>query len=268
MPQDLTGKLELIKKRAQRRGDVLPAFLPSCPDNKRATPNTFLRSALFSAIQSKDRIFLKEEILASQAGVIVKFTGEQLNQEDLTVWEALVHLAKEQPIGTICDFSAYEILISLDLPTNGDGYKKLHSTLIRLMACAVEIRHGGTTYSGSLIVHSIKDEKTSHYLIELNKSIINLYGQTEWTRIDWKQRNALKRKPLAMALHGYYSSHKSPYPVKIETLMKLSGSKSKQLANFKIKVNNALHELVAIGFLVEFKIEGGLVSVNRLSTLE
>lgn len=63
--------------------------LPFWAEQKRVTPNSFLRSSLFAAVQGKDRRFLKEEILASQNGIMVKFTGEQLNQSDLDVWETL-----------------------------------------------------------------------------------------------------------------------------------------------------------------------------------
>ena len=43
------------------------------------SPNSFLRSALFSAIQSKDREYLEGATLFSQQGITVKFTGRQLN---------------------------------------------------------------------------------------------------------------------------------------------------------------------------------------------
>jgi hypothetical protein len=50
--------------------------------------------------------YIKETVLASQDGITVKFTGgEQLNQSDLDVCEAIVHLAREQPLGTFCIFS-------------------------------------------------------------------------------------------------------------------------------------------------------------------
>ncbi|WP_231941692.1 hypothetical protein [Burkholderia sp. PAMC 28687] len=42
---------------------------------------------------------MKEATLASQKGIVVKFTGEQLNQDDLSVWETLAHLSRQQPSG-------------------------------------------------------------------------------------------------------------------------------------------------------------------------
>jgi hypothetical protein len=82
--------------------------LPLWAEQKRGTPNSFLRSALFSAIQSKDRVYLEGATLpTSQQGITVKFTGRQLNQEDLTLWEILVHLARQHPLGYQCSFSAH-----------------------------------------------------------------------------------------------------------------------------------------------------------------
>ena len=96
--QNLKSRLDSLQQKADERSSSKELKLPICPDTKRGTPNSFLRSALFSAIQSKDRVFLKGAVLASQQGITVIFTGEQLNQEDLTLWETLVHLAKDEPL--------------------------------------------------------------------------------------------------------------------------------------------------------------------------
>lgn len=87
MDPNTQKQLEELEKKSAERSLSKDILLPECHDEKRGTPNGFLRSALFSAIQSKDRVWLKDAILASQDGVSVRFTGEQLNQEDLTLWE-------------------------------------------------------------------------------------------------------------------------------------------------------------------------------------
>jgi hypothetical protein len=264
MNNDPVAKSIELGRRAAALSALKPVSLPEWPESKRGTPNTFLRSALFSAVQSKDRLDFKKEVLASQAGIIVTYTGQQLNQEDLTVWETLVHLSREEPMETVCEFTAYEILKVLKLPDNGDSYDRLHDTIIRLVACAVEIRHAGSTYTGSLIYSSIRDDETKFYRIQLSRDLIKLYGKTEWTAVNWEQRSALRRKPLALALHGYFSTHKKPYPIKIETLLKFSGSRNKILAGFKQKLIKALDELVKIGFLIDYKIDNNdLVTVTK-----
>ncbi len=262
----MENKLEALSIKCVEKNELKEVKLPLWPKDKRGTPNTFLRSALFSAIQSKDRVDLKGAIMASQNGIVVKYTGEQLNQEDLTLWEALVHLAKNSPLGDICEFTAYEILRSMRLGTGIGEYKTLHLNITRLTACAVEINKEGSDrgFLSSLIefgeTHDI--ESTTRYKLKLSRTLTRLYkDNTTW--IDFGQRIKLKRKPLAQFLHGYYSSHLNPYPVKITTLHKLSGGKTKSQIKFKQSIKAALDELVKIDFLDGYEIEDDLLSVTR-----
>ncbi len=260
--QNLKSRLDSLQQKADERSSSKELKLPNCPDTKRGTPNSFLRSALFSAIQSKDRVFLDGVVLASQQGITIKFTGKQLNQEDLTLWETLVHLAKDEPLGNVCEFTAYDILKTMGLSDGGIDRERLHKGIIRLGACMVEISiNGHLTYFSSLIDSGVKDEITGHYTIQLSKNLIKLYKQNTW--LDWDQRLMLRKKPLAQTLHGYYSSHKKPHPVKIETLYQFSGSKNKQTADFKRKVTIALDELIKIEFLESYLIDSNIVTVKR-----
>ena len=258
-----TTSLANIRKGIKKRNDNKIIYLPPCPDSKRGAPNSFIRSSLFAAIQGKDRQFVKRVTLASQDGITVKFTGEQLNQTDLEVWEAIVHKYKKNPLGEHCVFTAHELLKTLGLPTGNSQHQQLHETIIRLTACAVEIDHEGGAYAGPLIKSSLKDKLSRHYGIELNKTLINLFGETQWTALDWDQRKQLREKPLAQALHAFYSSHRKPYPLKLETLQAYTGSRNSQKASFKRQVKTALESLVQVRFLSSFKIEEDMVQVER-----
>lgn len=262
--EDIHRRCKNMAEITRQREEKEDVHLPVWHEPKRGTPNSFIRSALFAAIQSKDRVFVKEQVLASQQGITVKFTGEQLNQEDLTVWETLVHLARQQPLGHICSFTAHGILKELELDTGGKDHKRLHSSIMRLTACVVQINHEGKTYFGSLVEGGVKDEVTSYYTIRLNRDLIKLFGETQWTAIEWQQRLTLRCKPLAQALHAYFSSHQKPYPVKLSTLQQLTGSRNAQPAGFKRHCRTALDQLVAIGFLESYSIEHDLVTVNRM----
>jgi hypothetical protein len=260
---NVVARLERMKQKAQRIDAAAVIQLPLWPESKRGTPNSFIRSALFSAIQGKDRAFMKEQALFSQNGITVKYTGEQLNQEDLTLWETLVHLAKGNPLGNVCSFTAHGLLKALGRQTGGDEHRRLHSGIIRLTACAVEIIHDDRRYFGSLIKSGVKDELTRHYAIELNRELIRLYGETTWTAIDWKQRGALTRKPLAQSLHALYSSHRTPYPVTFDYLRRVTGSRNSSLRDFKRKCVTAHDELIAVDFLESYSTEKDKVSVIR-----
>jgi hypothetical protein len=255
------------KELAAQEPDLEPSKviqLPLWHEPKRGTPNSFIRSALFAAIQGKDRVFMKGQFLGGQEGITVKFTGEQLNQDDLTLWETLIHLARQHPLGNQCSFTAHGILKALKVSTGGDEYRRLHEAITRLNACSVEITHEGRTYFGSLIDGGIKDEITNHYTIEINRKMNRLFGDSQWTAIHWQQRLELRRKPLAQALHAYYSSHKNPVPVTLRFLQELTGSRNNQPADFKRKCRAALDALVKIGFLQSYSfIKGDLVKVAR-----
>ena len=260
---ELEGLVAGLGEKVSARQLAADIQLPIWSDQKRGTPNSFLRSALFSAIHSKDRVYLEGVKVASQDGITVVYTGQQLNQEDLTLWDQLVHLTKEHPLGHVCTFTAHSLLKSLDMNTGGQEHRRLHKGITRLTACAVEITHEGRTYFGPLIKSGIKEELTSHYTIELNRELIRLYGESQWTGLDWKQRKELRRKPLAQSLHAYYSTHRNPYPVKFSTLQRLTGSRNEQAAGFKRHCCTALDELVNIAFLDSYSIEGDVVAVVR-----
>lgn len=56
---DPVEKLLDLSRRALAKSALKPVLLPAWSETKRGTPNTFLRSALFSAIQSKDRLTVR-----------------------------------------------------------------------------------------------------------------------------------------------------------------------------------------------------------------
>ncbi len=65
----LQQKLDRLKKSVVDRAQNAVVQLPLWPEPKRGAPNSFIRSALFAAIQGKDRQFIKEAVLASQDGI-------------------------------------------------------------------------------------------------------------------------------------------------------------------------------------------------------
>src|SRR5262245_47291215 len=86
---------------------VASAQLPLWPEPVRAVPNDILRSALVAAIQGKGRAYFRHKLLASYDGVQIRYTGEQLDQSDLDVWEQVMHIARQEPLGTPCYFTAH-----------------------------------------------------------------------------------------------------------------------------------------------------------------
>ena len=238
--------------------------LPLWPEPKRGAINAVLRSALFAAVQGKGRVALDRELVAAQQGIEIRFTGWQLNQSDLDVWEQVLHLARTQALGTECYFTAHGFLKALGRSTGKRDHEWLKSVFSRLSATDVQISHKGRTYFGSLIEGGVRDEDTGRYVVEINPKLAAFYGRTQWTQLDWEQRQQLRGKPLALWLHGFYASHAKPYPLSVAYLHKLSGSQTKQLRYFKKNLAEALSELVTVGAVAAFEILGDLVHVRTV----
>lgn len=239
--------------------------LPLWAETKRGTPNSILRSALFAAIQGQKRKTMTRALLRSQQGIEIRFTGIQLDQSDLDVFEQAVHLARQDPLGTQCHFTARSFLKALQRPTGGDQHEWLKDALARLSSASVEIKHDGFSYSGTLIQNSICEEMTTHHrhILYIDRGLIELY-LAGWTAIDWQTRAKLRRRPLALWLHGFYASHARPFPLKAETLYKLCGSNNKDLDGFKRRLREAFEQLVETGAILGFEIRQGIAFVETI----
>ena len=260
----LTALAETAEQQAAQepRGPAKVIQLPLWPEAKRGAPNAVLRGALFAAIQGKNRAgLLRKELIATQDGVTIRYTGWQLDQADLDVWEQVLHLARTQALGSKCYFTAHSFLKALGRQTGKSGHDWLGESLARLGATWVEISDGRRTYFGSLIDRGVRDEDTGKYVVEINPDLAKFYGRTQWTQIDWAQRQQLRGKPLALWLHGFYATHAKPYPLTVAYLHKLSGSQTKRLRKFKENLAQALRDLQDAGAIKAFEIRDDLVHV-------
>ena len=261
----LEQRLASLQAKAEERRCNKPTKivqLSPWPEPVRSVPNSILRGALFAAIQGKDRQYMKRELLAVQNGMEIRFTGMQLNQSDLEIWEQALHLARMHPLGTHCDFTAHAFLKALGRSTGKPMHEWLKDTFARLAGAVAEITHNHFTYGGSLL-EFYRDEDTERYRLKINPKIKALYD-AGFTQIDWQQRQQLARKPLALWLHGFYASHADPYPVSVEKLRQLSGSRTKQIKHYKANLKKSMALLQSIGAIKGFEIKDDLVFVDNV----
>ena len=266
---DMAGQLAIWTTRGdgtaaqeEPRGPAQVIQLPLWPEPKRGAPNVVLRGALFAAVH-KDRRYMDRELLAAQRGISIRFTGKQLDQADLDVWEQALHLARTQALGTRCRFTEKGFLKALGRQSGKSGRDWLRSVFARLAGAVVELTQDGRTYGGTLL-EFYRDEDTGRTVLEINPKLAPFFGPTRWTQIDWEQRQRLRAKPLALWLHGFYASHAAPHALSVEYLHKLSGSQTKQVWKFKQNLTQALEELVGVGAIKAFEIRDELVHVRTV----
>lgn len=239
--------------------------LPVWKEQQRGVPNVALRSALFAAVHEKDCTYVERQVLPGPKGFELRYTGKRLSQSDLDVWEMALHLARRQPLGTRCEFTAHAFLKWLGRHTGKYEHEWLKDVFARLQGAVAEITvNRRFTYSGQLIDEVARDEETGHYFLLINPRLAALYDAKSWTAVDWDQRQKLRRKPLALWLHGFFATHAEPFPLKVESLREWSGSQTQVKRYFKKNLKVALEELKAIGALVSYRFEDDLLYVERV----
>lgn len=210
------------------------------PDSVRGVPNAALRGALFS-ISQRRATAKKRELVAAVDGIEVRFKGERFNQTDLDVWEMLLHLARQQPLGDRVEFSAHTFLKDLDRSVGGQDHEQLKEEITRLRSGTVEIKwtKEGKTFGGGLVSEYFYDDVKERYVVVFSEKMLSLYDGG-YSHIDWQQRKKLGTNNLAKWLHGFYASHASAYPYKVETIRTLCGSTTERLGDFRKQLRLAL----------------------------
>lgn len=255
-------KEKLIEEETLKTAQIIQ--LPLWSEEKRGTPNSALRGCLFSAIHGNQRKILYRQVICDEPNLKIVFTGKQLDQSDLDVWEMVLHMARQQGLGTDIYFTAKGFLKRLGRQEGHSGVMWLKDSLGRLVACSVEITHNGYTYADNMISF-IREEKTQRYKLSIKPIMLKLY-QAGWTAIDWEDRQKIGKRPLALWLHGYISSHAKIFPTKVETYYKLSGSENKSMRDFKYNLKKALEYLYELKLIKAFWFAKDLVNIENIPT--
>ena len=269
--------LELAKARAKQRAERAPlpgaplpknvVQLPLWPEPVRAVPNGFLRSALFGAIAKGKRRYIDGEQLAALDGIEIRYTGQRLDQGDLDVWESVLHAVRLQELGSQCRLTSYALLKLMGKTDTGKNRVTLNKRITRLVATALTVKQGRYSYIGSLIAGAAKDEETQEWVIELDAKLRPLFAADQFTQIEWAVRHELDGQQLAQWLHGFYATHAKPFPMKVETLLNLSGGENADPYSGKQKLRKALDAVAeasaAHGEGFGYDIRGDLVHVEK-----
>ena len=245
-----------------------PRYLPEWPDGQRAVPNELLRSALFTCRnRNHPRRFMKDEEIAVIGDGQVIYRGEELRQDDELVWMHLMHLSKKLPLGECVEFTPYAFIKALGWPLKGQTYERLRTTLSRMQATALRIQSKrlhcfiSVSLIQKFISRNDRNENLAHWQVWVGRELRLLFDEEFLTRVVWETRRSLP-DGIASKLFGYWASHRKPFPVKIETLLKLCGSEM-SIKHFKAELKQALDQLQEIGFLESWEVQEELVLVTR-----
>ena len=268
MAKTVFDKVSELQVKAERNSAQI-LQLPLWPETRRGAPNDLLRSALFCVRNQRlSRRYFKDEPIVVLGDCEISYRGEELRQDDLDVWLQLMHLQRGQVLGQWIEFTAHSLLKAMGWRTSKRDYEHLRRCLSRMQATAVAIH--SKRLSAGLSVSLIEEfawrdhhgSSLGQWRVLINPKMHKLFGDVLYTQLEWSQRKQLGT--LARGLHGLYASHAKPYPMKVETILSVTGSTTKDLAKFRQLLRRALNELVEVGFLESWTIDKDLVHVSRL----
>lgn len=266
----LQSRVATVKRSIEKSVDerVLQSVLPLWDDGNRGVPNPLIRSGLFTVRSTDKREFIKRKV-ASLSQYEVHYQGQELQQDDLSVWMSLINMAREMPVADAVYFTGYRLIKDLGLRMHSDSYKRIRASIERLKVTGLEIASadGTKAYSGSLIrdyaFESAEKNGNAKWMVRFESKVAMLFMEDTTTLLEWETRKKIgTRATLALWLHAFYSSHRDPIPLPVAKIHELCGSGDK-ISSFRRNLDLAFKRLIAVEFLVHYDITNDIVQVKK-----
>lgn len=169
-----------------------------------AFPNRLNRSSLIAPIARGSRKFHRQAVLVTRGNCVLEYTGEQLDEADGDLIMALIAFAQPFLFGTPVELNRKQLLRAIKSGCIGRSqYTWLHQSLKRLRETTLflEVRKkDGTLHYvvGKMVSFNIlKDlnlrEDGQTYTYTLDPRWIVLFGNREYSLIDWGKRMQIRR---------------------------------------------------------------------------
>ena len=241
------------KEEAEFLGTAMQQLLPEIFENKRAIPNCFLRGALFGMVRKGKRALVGNMPIFTMSQYSLIFTGYELDQNDLELWDTLMYLAKNRQIDNELRLTMYDLLKQMGIQDNGTNRKALAERIKRLKTAVITLKREKQEYFGNLIDDGFIDERgDGNVVIRYNKKLAPLFIDGDYTLISIDIRHLLGDNQLARWLYNFYETHHKPLPFSIDFIQKLCRSNSTN-KEFKRLIKTSLELVKKSHLAVNYK---------------
>ena len=232
-------KRQKAEDEAKLLGTAMQQLLPEIFEDKRAIPNCFLRGALFGMVRKGRRALVENQPIFTMSQYEVSFSGSEMDQNDLEIWDTLMYLAKNRNVDNELRITLYDLCQQMRLSPTQKTYERLVARVQRLQFGQVKINKDKKQFGGSLINnYYIDTDGDGKLVIEYNKKLTPLFVDGDYTLISADIRHLLGDNQLARWLYNFYESHNQPIPFAINFIQKLCRSESEP-KEFKRLLKNA-----------------------------
>ncbi|MEX3955991.1 plasmid replication initiator TrfA [Trinickia sp. EG282A] len=211
------------------------------------TAHALARSAIFST-QSyckkapRPQYSSKTKLGATETSGIEVFqaAGQGLDQGDAEVFYELLRRVfnsghEMHREAHVC-FNRGELIKALGRAAGGKTRKLLDDSLDRLFHAEFEFSVPGIFIGKSRLIlkmyrRECKSTTEYDYDVLLDVELGRLFESGQWTLLRRSELQSLRGNPVAQGVYAYYSTHRSPYPMRPATLQVLMG-RDMQLSKF------------------------------------
>lgn len=259
-------KAEEALQRLDQKAAETPAHLWLPGFDIGAFPNHLNRSSLFAPIARGRRKFHRQTPMITRADCVLEYTGEQLDEADADLLMALISFAQPYPLGTAVPLNRAELLRKLHRSTGKQQYEWLHRRIKSLTEATIFIEvkkpdgsvkyRIGHTASFRIIVSFMYNADTETYHYILDPRWVKLFGNKEYSLIDWEKRMNIRRgQDMAKTLQRLVAtSNESPQRYSLEWL-KAKMEYSSPMRKFREALANACNELIRLQIISNWKID-------------
>lgn len=222
--KSLDAILAEVKTRYQNKIDSVEElapkqYLPAVSDWMRAMPNHIARSSLFAPVARGKKKVHKDSILISRGDVVIKFSGEQLDESQADVWMQAMHQAIAVPLGEPVVITRATFLRSIGRQTGNYEYKWLHRSMealcFAMLVVEVIRKHGkpNLTIGKTRAMHMLEGfeycDVSETYSLTIDPRWREMYLNREFALVDWQKRMQFSRhQDMAKAMQRLILSSK------------------------------------------------------------
>lgn len=271
-PQQLPLEADPIEVRTNPMYRKLPpAVLAAVRNERLPVPRAMILSSLFQVRKragvATPRPSHFGKVLVAVDGIEVRYTGAQLDQDDLLVYMEVIGLiAHVSSDGLIqVDISPAALLTRLGWSPNVANYERLRATLTRLQATSINVR--GNRMEGA---HRVTYEYGGSLLPEYTITTINqrakmtLGFSADLVRLFWAgvigiHRHVLRElggSHMARWAYSFFVGDSQPRDWSLRRLRELSGSQA-SARRFRGLLEESLRDIQAAGVGLEYAFNAG-----------
>lgn len=209
-----------------------------------------LRTVLFRPIEDHERKRCDFETLAETADGIFGFSGEELNHEDLEVWDAIMRRTDDVPWESdyAAGFTGPELLSQLRIMVNEQNLESLYRSIRRLRRGQLWLTVGGKAEELlPLLKHVHYYAPTLTWVACVSDTIRDSHMDFARHQRPGHRRQGLRDNPLASWLYNYFTLYQDTNKIDLQTVKTLTGCGGAEDEPFREAVSEAATDLTRLG---------------------